>query len=335
MGMKISVGEQTEEQSEGARAVVWSEFAVFLAACWIAGALISSPLWGVHWLTPGDFKYSTAMYYHGIMVPALVLLYLLVRKIFPMSLLNRRYFIVVAILSIICTGFGSIFNVDKGFSVATLIQIAGMVMADLLGAALLVAMVIFSLRERAKVAEIHAGFWLLFSSVLAILIAAPLGHLTGWIIDLGPGSLPGLDGLLQTAGMNATDFQDNLVVSHSHLIVAAFLGALSAFTAIYYQYQSRSEWKRRIATMGLWITLASLLFATVIYVLSGLLGWEPPSFFTSGPNGIPLDDLVLAMGEIGFLFLIPGLSGSKTGAGRKAYGFLQRSEEHTSELQSH
>ncbi len=72
MGMKISVGKQTEERSEGARAVVWSEFAVFLAGCWIAGALVSSPLLGTHWLLPGDFKYSTAMYYHGIMALGLI-----------------------------------------------------------------------------------------------------------------------------------------------------------------------------------------------------------------------------------------------------------------------
>ena len=100
-----------KKQSESTKALAWSEFAIFLTVCWITGALISSPLLGVHWLTPGDFKYSTAMYYHGIMVPALVLLYLLTRKIFPLSLLNRQNYPVGAILSILCVGVGSILNI--------------------------------------------------------------------------------------------------------------------------------------------------------------------------------------------------------------------------------
>ncbi len=324
ISMNRSVGTRIKKQSKGARAVAWSEFAVFLAACWIAGALVSSPFLGIHWLIPGDFKYSTAMYYHGITVPALVLLYLLVKKIFPLKLLNRRAYAVGAILSILCVGFGSILNVEKGLSVVCLMQIAGMVMADLLGAALLVAMVMFSVREKEKVTEIKAAFWLFFCSILAILIAAPLGHLAGWIIDLGTSSFPGLGVLLRMTDMKAADLQNNFVGSHSHLMVAAFLCALSAFTAIYYRYQFRPKWKRRITTLGLWITLSCLLLATMIYIISALLGWEPPSFFSSGPNGIPLDDLVLTIGEIGFLLLLAGLFGSRAGDELRAYSSLQK-----------
>ena len=37
-----------------------------------------------------------------------------------------------------------------------------------------------------------AAFRLLFSSIVSILMAAPLGHLAGWCIDIGTKSVPGL-----------------------------------------------------------------------------------------------------------------------------------------------
>jgi len=57
-----------EGLSEHIEAFTWSDFAVFVAACWIAVALILSPFFGIHWFVPGDFNYRTAMYYHGLMV---------------------------------------------------------------------------------------------------------------------------------------------------------------------------------------------------------------------------------------------------------------------------
>ncbi|NIA09221.1 MAG: hypothetical protein GWP10_05665 [Nitrospiraceae bacterium] len=185
-------------------------------------------------------------------------------------------------------------------------------------------MMVFRSKERAKVAEIHAGFWLLFFSVLAILVAAPFGHLAGWINDFGTQSFPGLGAWIRTTGMKATDFQDGLISSHSHLIIAAFWCALSALTAIYFQYPFRPKWKKSTGTLGLWIALISLLLATIIYLLSAILGWEPPAFFGSDPNGVPLDDLVLTIGGVGLLLVLVGLSGVPTGDKSRPFTFLQK-----------
>lgn len=299
---------------------VWSEFAIFSAGCWIAVAFILSPLFGVHWLTRGDFKYTTAMYYHGLMVPVLVLFYLLTVKILSLKMLNRRIYAAGSILSILFVGIGSIFNFEKGLSVAAVIQITGMVITDILGIALVLALMVSAMTQNEEVKKIKAAFYLLVSSIVAILVAAPLGHLSGWAIDLGISSFPGVTALLQATGMKPGNFQDGLVSSHSHLIVAATLCGLVAIAAIRFGYQSLTGWKRRVSTSGLWMILISILLATIIYIISALFGWEPPTFFTSGPNGvngIPIDDLVLIFGETGFLVLMVGLFLAPVQVGRK------------------
>jgi len=302
------------------QAFAWSDLGIFVAGCWIAGALIFSSLFGIHWLDPGDFKYRTAMYYHGVMVPVPILVYLLAVKALNLKILNRRMYAIGAIFSILFVGLGSIFNFEKGLSFATVIQITGMVITDILGITLAVALMIFAVTQNEKVKKMSAAFWLLFLSIIAILVAAPLGHLSGWAIDLGINSFPGATALLHATGMKPGDFQDGLLSSHSHLIVAATLCGLVAITAIGFGYQSLTGWKRRMSTWGLWMIVISILSVAAVYVISALFGWEPPTFFVSGPNsvnGIPLDDLVLIFGETGFLVLMIGLAGAPVQAGKK------------------
>ena len=211
--MGISREKETKEQSKGV-----SDFAIFFAVCWIVAALLSSSFFGVHWLAPGDFGYSSAMYYHGIMIPVLILLYLLTQKVLPLRVVNERAYTAGAILSILFVGFGSIFNTDKGISIATVVQVIGMVMTDFLGIILVTVMAIFALRKNRKIRKIGAAFWLLFSSIIAILMAAPLGHLAGWYFDIGIKSIPGP---LNITNITPDEFRDGLVASHSHLTSAS------------------------------------------------------------------------------------------------------------------
>ncbi len=305
--------------SENSKDTDWLDFAVFTAAVWIAGTLILS-FFRIHWLIPGDFKYATAMYYHGVMVPVLVLLYLLTIKILPLKIPNKRIYVTAAISSILLVSLGSIFNLKKGLTVASVTQIAGMATADFLGIVLTVAMILFALNQGKKIKELGVAFWLLFSSMVAILVAAPIGHISGWGIDFGISSFPGMTALLHVNGVKPRSFQDALVSSHSHLIVFAVLCGLVALTAIHFQYQSLTGWRKRVSNLGLWMALVSILSVMLIYVVSVLFGWEPPTFFISGPgsvNGIPVDDLVLTLGEAGFLTLIIGLTEVPVQMGRK------------------
>ncbi len=310
-------------QSKGAKNVASTDIAVFFAVCWIVLALILSPLFRIRWLVPGDFSYTGAMYYHAIIVPVLILLYLLTIKILHLRLNDGRAYSAGAMFSILFVGIGSIFNVNEGISVAAVVQIVGMVMTDILGIILVVVMAMNALGKNANSRKTGAVFWLLFSSIIAILIAAPLGHFAGWCIDTGAKSIPGLHILLNATSMKPDDFQDGLVASHSHLIVAAVLCGLAALAAIFFQYQSRGGWRKRMSILGLWTTFVSILLATGIYVFSAMSGWEPPVLFASGPSGIPLDDVILTLQQIGFLILMAGLTGSLKSTGTKFFASVK------------
>lgn len=317
--MDFSKGNSMKEQNNRTGTGVLSDFAIFVTVGWILLALFLSFFFGIHWFAPGDFSYTSAIYYHGLMVPVLILLYLITKEFLPLEFVNKRIYVVCAILAVLFVGIGSIFNTSKGISFAATLQIIGMVLTDALGIVLVAAMVILAREKNKKAKRTNAAFWLLFSSIVAILIAAPFGHLAGWCIDIGAKSFPGLQGLLNAANIKAVDFQDGLLASHSHLIVAALMSGLAAVTALYFQYQSRIGWKKRLSSLGLWVTLSSLLLATAIYVFSATVGWEPPVLFASGPNGIPLDDIVLSALEIGFLILMAGLSGTLDWTDKKSF----------------
>jgi len=321
--MKVSRADEMRERSNGAKAVAFTDIAVFFTVCWIVLALMLGLLFKMHWFTQGDFSYSQAMYYHGVMIPVLILLYLLTTKILALNLANGRAYSGSAILSILFVGLGSIFNTSKGISVTTVSQVIGMVMTDCIGIVLVVAMVKWGLEEHAGGKGTGAAFWLLLTSLTAILISSPLGHLAGWFIDIGPRSIPGLNALLNVTGIEPNDFQDSLVASHSHLIVAALMTGLAAVAAIYLEYRSRARWKRRVSGIGLWMMLICILSATGIYVFSAIIGWEPPVLFASGPNGIPLDDVVLTALEIGLLIMMVGISGSLESPGTNPFSSLK------------
>lgn len=306
-------------------APAWPEAAVFFAALWITCAFLASPLFSIHWFRTADFTLSIAMYYHGIMIPALVLMYLSAKMIIGFNLLNRRVFAGASILSVLCAGVGSILNTHEGLSVATYIQVTGMVIADLLGISLLVYMVKCRLKSKTEMQKYRATFWLLFLSISVILAAASFGHLAGFLRDFGTHSTPGAEALLHATGMKTTDFRKGLVGSHSHLIVTAFLAALAALAVICFQYPLRSKWKRRTTILGLWTVMLSLMLATGIYFISAILGWEPPCYFTSGPSGMPIDDIVLTLGEVGFLLMLPGLSGPLAGDEARPFTSLDKS----------
>lgn len=57
----------------------------------------------------------------------------------------------------------------------------------------------------------------------------------------------------------------------------------------------------------MYITLTATVAQTALYQYCACTGYEPPDLFASGPNGLPLDDLILIILGVGLLFLTPAL----------------------------
>ncbi len=288
---------------------VWLEKAVAASLAWVAVAVALSFLWAPSLFAPGDFEFSEAMLYHSVMVPLLVLFFLLSSAALRLSVSRARWFAALAIFAVFFAGVGALFDRHTGISLVTGVQVAGMAATDLVGAVLFVALVLYAVREKKQLRGIRAAFWLLFVSVGAVLLAAPLGHLAGWGLDLGLTSFPGVAGFLERTGLQPGDFQEALISSHSHLIVAALLCGLTAVAALTFDYASSESWRLRLSRTGLWVSGVTLVATTGLYLVSASTGWEPPALFASGPNGMPLDDALLTLMEVGFLLLAVGLSG--------------------------
>jgi len=279
----------------------WVEYAVCLTGCWVTVIFIIS-LFNVRWFVPGDFSYQETMIYHGIMIPLLLLFYFTVIQYFSLKLFYKRFWIIVFVIAVFFAGIGSVFHVEESFSFAAALQVTGMVLIDILGFVLFFG-IIFKVWGKDR--ENGPAYLLLLFSILAVLIAAPLGHLAGFNIDLGAEFFPVINRWIHNLGITADTFQEGVVTSHSHLIVAAFLFALASMFVLFFHIQGQIQ--RKIINAGLWIILLSLVCVTAVYIFSALFGWEPPDIFMSGPGGIPLDDLFLASGLTGLLVLIAGL----------------------------
>jgi len=322
--MRILIVEDDKKTALSNQPGILLDFAVFFAVSWIVIALVSSPFFNVHWFVPGDFTYPEANYYHAIMIPALILFYILTIKVLHLDLTKGNAFAVAAMLSVLFAGVGSVFNASKEISVSTIAQVIGMSMAELLGLVLVACMIKRYFGEHGREKERGVGFLLLLVSLSAILVAGPLGHLAGWSIDIGTSSIPGLNTWLGATKMSPQDFREGLVTSHSHLVMAALMSGLAAVAATYLHYQSRDALWSHISETGLWIVLVSLLAATGVYVSTAITGWEPPVLFASGQSGIPLDDVILTLQEIGFLVLAAGLFGPQRRHGPEPLSAMEK-----------
>ena len=310
--------EEKSSASEDTTGFAWLDGGIVVVLCWIALAAAFTFLWPGSWFAPGDFRFPEAMLYHSLSVPLLVLFFMLAGVSFQLPLTRARGTVVLAVSAALLAGVGSLLDRHTGISAASVVHILGMFGADLVGIVLATDLLRTALGRTNQLRTQRAGFWLLLTSVVAVLVAAPLGHLAGWGLDLGLESFPGVAPFLGHTGMNAETFQDTLVSSHSHLIVAAVLCGLSALAALRFDYAGRPGWRSIVNRSGLWIAEAGLVGAAVLYLVSAFTGWEPPTLFASDPNGMPLDDVLLTMVELGFLALAVGLSGPVTQKARFA-----------------
>jgi len=284
----------------------WTGLALAVSAAWIAVALCLSLLLRVPWLAPGDFDFATAMHYHGLMVPLLVMICLLTVWALDLRELRGRLYPGAAIAAVVLVGPASLVRSSEGLSVVGVVQVAGMAVTDVLALILLVALVSAAFRRRS-----NAALWAVIFSLAAVLVAAPLGHMAGWGADIGIGSLPCARAFMKVSGLEAAEFQEGLVSSHSHLIAAATVSALVGLAALLLGYEGLRGWRSWAGRLGAWLLLASVIGAAAIYLVSAFAGWEPPTLFVCGPegeNGMPLDDVVLTVGALGWLFFIAALA---------------------------
>ena len=238
----------------------------------------------------------SSMYLHGLLTALVGVLALVVCQVFAAGSPAARGVIAgSAVVATVATGIGGVFDTRlPGAEAATFTQNLGFLALDAMLVALIVAMV-GAMQRRGRATRTLA-FWTALPSVAAMLLAAVLGHVAGWMMQFG--AWPGfLADYLRGLGIDSTTMTEKLIVAHSREMVAAVMSLLVALAAQQFGAPRLGRASRAVVRAGLLTVTAGLLLTAAVYVAMGITAWEPPALFQlgGGSNGILLDQLVLGL----------------------------------------
>ena len=279
-------------------------FSIAFLSAWSGFMLILYFLRGINWFHLGDFRFRTAMAYHGILIPAWLMLALAYSRIIVPSQFIRNLLGTGAVSASILTGIGSALIHNQRVSLGTDLQVTGMILAEITVLAILVG----SFRHHFKTPQddINAtAWWTVSIGLVGLSLATPLGHLAGAAKDLGE-KFPILVRHAALLGLSPEDVVDGYVGSHSHQILASFLAAGFALPLVG-RVQGKPRAAKLMEKIGLIVIAGATIAQIALYQYCAFSGWEPPDLFSSGPNGLPLDDFILVVLGLGMLFLLPAL----------------------------
>ena len=275
----------------------------FLSA-WSGFMLILYFLRGVTWFHLGDFRFRTAMAYHGILIPAWLMLALAYSRIIDHSRFIGNLLGTGAVSAGILTGIGSVLINNRGVSLGTGIQVTGMILAEIT----VLGIIIGSFWHHFKTPQNGidtTAWWTVSIGLVGLSLATPLGHLAGAAKDLGE-KLPILVRHAALLGLSPKAVVDGYVGSHSHQVLAAFLAAGFALPLIG-RAPGKPSAVKLMEKIGLVVVAGATIAQLALYQYCAFSGWEPPDLFSNGPNGLPLDDFILIVLGLGMLLLLPSL----------------------------
>jgi hypothetical protein len=282
---------------------------------WAGLLLIISFILGIKWFERGDMGWREVMYYHGLMICAWTLLLLAcLRYVLINSFLPKwpQALCLVCVAAAVFAGIGGSLITEEGLSLGRILQIIGMMLADLAGLIIIILLIELAIIGSADLNKF--ALWSVAIIAAAISLATPLGHLAGAIKDIGD-KLPMLGAHAKMIGAEQDAAVDGYIGSHSHQIVAAFL-VCACILPLASIRKAASGWATKLMFLGIGVTLIATIGQMSLYQYSAWFGWEPPTLFESGPNGMPFDDLLLSIVAVGPLFAIPAIWLNK-GAGEQ------------------
>ena len=155
----------------------------------------------------------------------------------------------------------------------------------------------------------HVGLphYIVLLSAVAILMAALMGDVTGWITWFGPWPsifpqyinstmYPVLGFYNSTAVVTWTG---DVVTSHSHLMLPSVMAAIVTLTTSVYGYAKWEKREKAVSTVGFVIMAVGLLLSMWVYIASGVGNYVIPTLFPSGPNGLAMDDAITGIVGLG------------------------------------
>jgi len=102
---------------------------------------------------------------------------------------------------------------------------------------------------------------------------------------------------------------EDMVGSHSHLMLPAVMAAIVALTPAVYGYAKWEKNHKTVAALGFLLMVVGLLGSIWIYVVSGVGNYSIPTLFQSpdGVNGIAMDDIITGIVAFGSALVLIAL----------------------------
>ncbi|HSP09638.1 MAG TPA: hypothetical protein VLU92_08600 [Candidatus Dormibacteraeota bacterium] len=239
-------------------------------------------------------NYAIVMYLHGLLIGMVGLMALLTVQVLRMKSLHVRAWICVgAVAATILAAIGGIFdNKIPGAEVALWTQIFGFFALD----EILIVLIYGIYKERARALTTgRLPFIAALAASAAMLGAAVMGHLAGWIMEFGnwPGIIGSYAGAVGFAKVD--DFSGALVGSHSHEMAVGGMALAITLLVVQFGYSALKGRARLVARVGMAMVASGTALMALFYIVTGITTWAPPAAIANigqDPNLIPLDDIV-------------------------------------------
>lgn len=240
-------------------------------------------------------SYANVMYLHGLLIGMVGLGALVTLSVLRLRSAHVRAWIVGGVVvATVLASIGGIFDVRiPGAEVPMWTQIAGFFALD----EILVTLMIGIWLARAESRELgRLPFVAAFAAAAAMLGAAVMGHLAGWLMEFGEGVPAALANYRQWAGFGkADDFVGALVGSHSHEMAVGAMALAVTLLVTGLGYGAAQGAARLVARIGLGFVATGTVLMALFYLVTGFGTWAPPQAIAQvggDPNVIPLDDLI-------------------------------------------
>lgn len=248
--------------------------------------------------------YARVMFLHGLLIGLVGLLAMLTCQILALTWRHALVWITGGVLfATILSAVGGIFDTKiPGAEIPMWVQIFSFFALDEILIVLLIGVAVEWSRNTQRTAR-SLPFLAAFVATIAMLGAAVMGHLAGWIEEFGWNTPSLLERFAKFAGYGGQDdWVGSLVGSHSHEMVVGVMALTIVLVAWQFGYTRLSGAARTVARLGVAMVAAGSLVMSGMYLFAGFSSWSPPPWFVSGPggaNGIASDDIitgVLVMG---------------------------------------
>jgi hypothetical protein len=167
-----------------------------------------------------------------------------------------------------------------------------------------------SREEYSLYSKAGAAYWLALFSVGSAFIAGMLGFVSLWVKIFGVGVFSGFVPMFGDVGT----FLTALIGSHSHEMGIAIMAGVVALVAQQFRVLDVKGLRRRVASLGLWVSSFGIIAITIVLVLEAAVAFAPPTIFASGPqgvNGMAGDDTVMTIVALGAIIALVPLALTK------------------------